>query len=192
MNGQFKRNNQAAPFTVYEADTMRTIIATILAVITATILVSYDNQSHATITTTEHAISNVQETKTVLLPSKVEQQAPIENAVRATQEASGGSCDGEISKYTSWDQNVAQAVMMAESSNNAHNIGDTKLQYVVDGISYGASYGCFQIRYLPGRPSPDSLLDAAFNVKYANDMYLGQGWKPWSAYTTGKYKQYLR
>lgn len=86
---------------------------------------------------------------------------------------------------------MARAISMAESGLNAGSIGDTTIQYYQDGILYGASYGCFQIRYLPGRPSPDQLLDPVINVQYAYTMQKNQGWKPWSVYTNGKYMRHL-
>lgn len=74
----------------------------------------------------------------------------------------------------------ADKVMKCESGGRPDAVGDKGLQYWQDGILYGASYGLFQIRYLPDRPTPDKLLDPEFNVKYAADMQREHGWQPWS------------
>jgi hypothetical protein len=88
--------------------------------------------------------------------------------------------------------NTATAVAKAESSLNPAAVGDVTLQYQQDGVQYGASYGCFQIRYLQGRPAPETLLDPVQNVQYAYDMYKGQSWAPWSAYNSGAYLKHMR
>jgi len=82
-----------------------------------------------------------------------------------------------------WPQQTAYAVCMAESTGNPASIGDTNTAYV--------SCGLMQIRTLPGRPSCAQLQDPQFNMQYAYNMWVGQGFKPWSAYTTGKYTRYL-
>jgi len=74
----------------------------------------------------------------------------------------------------------ARKIVSCESGGNSQAIGDTKLQFVQDGITYGASYGYFQIRYLKGRPDPEWLLIPENNVQYASQMYQSQGWMPWS------------
>ncbi len=193
MGWYHKRNNKAAKSTVPEAATMRTIIATILAVISAIVLINFvDNKPIVGVqedqaTTVEHYSPVVVDTvKNEVQP----QDTPKEELIPEPLPAA--TCDSEIAKYDGWDRSIAYAVMMAESGNNPTNIGDITLQYTVDGVTYGASYGCFQIRYLPGRPESNLLLNPVFNVKYAYDMYLGQGWKPWSAYKTGAYARYIQ
>jgi hypothetical protein len=87
---------------------------------------------------------------------------------------------------------MATAISKAESSLNPAAVGDVTLQYQQDGVQYGASYGCFQIRFLPGRKQPLELLQAHINVKVAYDMYKGQSWAPWSAYNNGAYLKHMR
>lgn len=86
------------------------------------------------------------------------------------------------SKYD-WDTKIAYAVCMAESGGNSLAYGD-------GGTAY-PSIGLMQIRTLPGRPSKEQLEDPEFNVQYAYNMWKGQGWRPWSAYTNGSYKRYI-
>lgn len=74
----------------------------------------------------------------------------------------------------------AKRVMQCESGGRSDAVGDTKLAYWLNNTKYGESYGLFQIRYLPGRPSPDQLLDPAFNIEYAANMHHGQGFRPWT------------
>lgn len=76
---------------------------------------------------------------------------------------------------------ASQAIKIAtcESGLNPSAKGDVGIQYYQDGILYGASYGIFQVRYLPGRPTPDKLVDPEFNIKYAADLHSWHGWSPW-------------
>lgn len=86
---------------------------------------------------------------------------------------------------------TAKAVMRAESSCRPDAVGDNHITYVQDGITYGMSCGLFQIRMLPGRPSCSEMHDPSKNIAYAGRMFKASGWQPWSAFTTGKYKQFL-
>lgn len=186
MRGQLNRTNTARNLPPPDAGTMRTIIATVLAVLTAMALISLNTPPDTAnnLQLTEPAIS---EPVAVVATAVVEQVvAPVAVAPEPP------TCAGEITKYSEWNHKVAHAVMMAESTNDARAVGDTTLTFVQDGITYGASYGCFQIRYLPGRPTPEKLLDPVFNVEYAHNMYMSQGWTPWSAYNNGKYAKYLK
>lgn len=74
----------------------------------------------------------------------------------------------------------AYAIANCESGFNDQAIGDGHLQFMQNGIQYGASYGVFQIRYLKGRPAPSQLLDPEFNVRYAAGLYAAQGFQPWT------------
>ena len=86
---------------------------------------------------------------------------------------------------------VAIAIARAESGLRADAIGDGHISYLQDGVEYGMSYGIFQIRHLPGRPTPAELLDPDFNIKYAHRLFLRSGFYPWSAYTSKSYLEYL-
>jgi len=72
------------------------------------------------------------------------------------------------------------AIFTCESNLRTEAIGDTALQYVQDGMTYGASYGVAQIRYLPGRPNPKWLLNPINNLAYARRLYLSSGVEPWT------------
>lgn len=100
------------------------------------------------------------------------------------------SCASEVSKYP-WTHKVALAVMSAESGGRPDEIGDSHLTFWENGIKYGESYGCMQIRYLPGRPIPEKLLDPVFNAEYAYHLYQKKGFQPWSVYKSGRYKDFL-
>ena len=103
----------------------------------------------------------------------------------ASASAPGGSCEAEIAKYD-WNQTVAMNVARAESGLRPDARGDAHLTYYQNGTRYGDSWGCFQIRYLPGRPSPSQLVNAQFNVQYAYNMYKSQGWhQPWTVCRNG-------
>lgn len=82
---------------------------------------------------------------------------------------------------------MARKIMNCESGGKEKAVGDTTLTFYVKDknnrtIQYGASYGYFQIRHLPGRPTPSYLLEGENNVKYAANMYRNEGWRPWSCW----------
>lgn len=89
------------------------------------------------------------------------------------------------------DGEIALAVARCESGLRPGAIGDGHLTYTKDGVEYGKSYGLFQIRHLEGRPSPEQLLDADYNIEYAYNLYMRSGFGPWSAYTNLCYKNFL-
>jgi hypothetical protein len=74
----------------------------------------------------------------------------------------------------------ALAIAKCESGLESSRIGDTTLEYTEGGELYGYSSGLFQIRHLPGRPDPISLLDPVKNIDYAHQLYIKEGWKPWT------------
>lgn len=85
---------------------------------------------------------------------------------------------GLIKKYFPEDQwDNAIKVMQGESGGNPKAVGD---QYPIKG-EIRPSYGLFQIRTFPGRPSSRALLDPETNVKFAAKMWKEQGWNPWTA-----------
>lgn len=89
------------------------------------------------------------------------------------------------------DADIALALSFCESGLRADAVGDHAISYVENGIEYGKSYGLFQIRYLPGRPTPEQLLNPEFNVKFAKQMYDAQGGDPWSVFNGSCYKSKL-
>lgn len=100
-------------------------------------------------------------------------------------------CDkwrGLVSKY-GWDTNIVMAIMEAESSCDTTRIGDTK---PINGV-LAFSCGLMQVRTLsPWRGTCEQLQDPAFNIDIAYKVYQGQGYKAWSVFNSGAYKQYLR
>jgi hypothetical protein len=102
-------------------------------------------------------------------------------------------CDAvkaEVSKYSGWNTQVMTAIAQAESHCRTEARGDTHLTYVKSGRVYGYSLSVLQVRILPGREHCDSN-DLSTNVKCAYAIWQGQGYKAWSTYSDGKYKQYM-
>lgn len=120
-------------------------------------------------------------------PKVAVQAAP---APVAEPKPSPATCASEIAKYD-WPQNVARAIAMAESRLIKDNHGDKTLTYYQNGIKYGDSWGCFQVRYLPGRPTPSELIKPEVNVAYAYKLYTGSGWHPWTMWKNGEYRKHL-
>lgn len=89
------------------------------------------------------------------------------------------------------DGRVALAIARAESGVRENAIGDGHLTFTHEGVEYGKSYGPFQIRSLPGRPAPELLLQADYNINYAYELYKRSGFSPWSAYTNKSYMKFL-
>ena len=57
--------------------------------------------------------------------------------------------------------------------------------------SCNGSVGVFQIACVHTRDK-ESLKDVETNIKKAREIYLREGWRPWGAYTDGRYKEYLK
>ena len=118
------------------------------------------------------------ETAKTQTPSAQLQSNYPKTPVVALQNQETGEINPFIKKYFPQEQwQNAQRVMMGESGGRADAIGDN---YPIGG-EIRPSYGLFQIRTFPDRPSPDQLLDPEVNVKYAAEMQAKQGWGPWSA-----------
>lgn len=107
-------------------------------------------------------------------------QTPEKNAVKEL-----------VCKYFGNQCEIATAIFFAESGLRCEAVGDGGLAYFQDGVEYGKSYGVAQIRHLPGRPDPGTLLDCESNIRHAYGMWQAQGWNPWSAYKNGAYQKYL-
>lgn len=93
----------------------------------------------------------------------------------------GGDCS-LVYNYSNWNQSVAYAVCMAESggNTNATNLND----------NHGKCRGSFGLMQLAcfWIPNPKN---ASANMAKANEIYSRQGWSPWGAFTSGKYKRFL-
>jgi hypothetical protein len=70
-----------------------------------------------------------------------------------------------------WQQ--ARAIMICESGGNANAMGPLQL-------NGNRPYGLMQIMSMPGRPSPEWLLNPENNIAFAASIYRAQGWGPWS------------
>lgn len=95
--------------------------------------------------------------------------------------------------FTGSDIDIAVAVALAESG------GDTKSHNTKPPDN---SYGLWQINMYKdlgpqrrkwfGIDSNDALFDPTMNAKAAYMVYKNSGWKAWTTYTSGKYKEFLR
>ena len=77
----------------------------------------------------------------------------------------------EIKRVWGKDSQDAICIATCESNLRPGAIGDKWSAF--------KSYGVFQIRHLPGRPAISKLLDPAFNIRYAYNLFLHNGWRPW-------------
>lgn len=110
--------------------------------------------------------------------------------VASTPPASSKSGDCSlVYKYSNWDQNVAYAVCMAESSGDPNNENLADIHRNADGsVRCIGSFGLMQLAcFWIANPK-----DPIANMAKANEIYSRSGWKPWGAYTSGKYLKYLR
>lgn len=155
------------PISTPEADTMRTIVATVVAVITALLLNNFAKptpitvQNFEQVAITEHASAAPAEEPTATTPAidkPAPEPAPVvaEKPAVATPAAPTSSCAAEVNKYSSWNQTVAYNVMMAESTNDHNTLNDNPM-------TGDYSVGCFQI----------NLLGANLNSKYRVALTLG-------------------
>lgn len=88
--------------------------------------------------------------------------------------------------------NTAVGVALAESGGNpkAHNGTPPDNSYGPWQINMYGSLGPARRKQF-GISSNDALYDPATNAKAAYAIYQGSGWKAWTTYTSGKYKQYV-
>lgn len=108
-------------------------------------------------------------------------------ATESVKPATSGGCEA-VYEYSGWNQNVAYAVCMGESSgnSNAYNPEAHKDRY--GRVICNGSRGLFQIACV----HHDSTFDPSGNISAAVRIYNDSGWSPWGAYTSGKYLRYLR
>lgn len=138
----------------------------------------------------------VVEAQEVSEPQKIAEPTPtkmpkIEELPSKRINAYSQEVEGLIRAIFGEDAEIALALSYCESGLRPDAIGDHAISYVENGIEYGKSYGLFQIRYLPGRPKPEQLLNPDFNVKFAKKMYDAQGGSPWSVFNGPCYKSKL-
>lgn len=147
------------------------------------------------VTSTSSEKAQVASVKEVKQETVAQPQVVQENTVTPVVTSTEPNCnayDALITENFGADQlNTAKAVMRAESGCRPDAVGDNHITYVQNGISYGMSCGLFQIRILPGRDTCEAYKDPIHAIKKAGLMFKSSGWQPWSAYTNGKYKQYM-
>ena len=82
------------------------------------------------------------------------------------------------------DPATAVAIAWAESQLNANAYNPES------HIGCNGSVGIMQIACVHNRKNKEALKDIKFNLKVARQIYDSEGWKPWGAFTDGRYKQY--
>lgn len=85
--------------------------------------------------------------------------------------------------FTGADIGTAMAVARAESGWNPRAVGGPNRNGTYD-------YGLFQINQIHN-PTPAEKTDGAANARRAFQIYRSSGWKAWSAYNNGSYRQHL-
>lgn len=94
----------------------------------------------------------------------------------------------ELVKYPKWDIRIMMAIARAENRNCdplKHNLTNTENH----GVCIG-SYGVLQVACVHFRPGEDRN-DTATVVKVAYRVWQSGGYKPWSTFTNGSYREYL-
>lgn len=79
------------------------------------------------------------------------------------------------------DPKMAAAIAMAESSGWTANTNITPREH---------SVGLWQINTKSHPYTPEQMVDPMLNAQAALAIFKRDGWKPWGAYTDGRYKQY--
>lgn len=96
-----------------------------------------------------------------------------------------------IENFGAEQLNTAKAVMRAESGCRTDAVGDNHITFTRNGQLMGMSCGLFQIRILPGRNTCEAYKNPIYAIQQAGSMLKKSGWQPWSAWKSGKYKQFL-
>jgi hypothetical protein len=90
----------------------------------------------------------------------------------------------DIIKQYDWNDDVAIAVMMAESSCRPEVVNWKDKHATCMG-----SAGLFQVGCI--NAPIEEMQDPKQNIDKAYKLYQERGWKPWGAFNSGKYKEYL-
>lgn len=106
--------------------------------------------------------------------------------------------DEQIKSYASGagfagnDLNIAVAVARAESGGNpnAHNSTPPDDSYGLWQINMYSTLGPSRRKQF-GISKNEDLFNPALNAKAAHTIFQNNGWKAWTTYTRGTYKQYL-
>ena len=98
-----------------------------------------------------------------------------------------GKVRQNVARWADWDAAVMAAIAQAESNCRENALGDTSLTYTQNGRTYGYSVGPLQVRILPGR----EWCENGDYYQCAHNIWKFQGYKAWSVYSNGRYKQYL-
>lgn len=96
------------------------------------------------------------------------------------------------------DPETALAITKAESGMNSLAIGWNCRYGGVSmackpedrGKAWSVDCGLFQLNRM-GQACPPETFDIAKNIAAAREMYDKRGWKPWVAYTGGRYERYI-
>jgi len=84
----------------------------------------------------------------------------------------------EMIKSYDWDYNIALAVMKAESGGNSEAFNPEWHR------NCQGSYGLFQMACIHS-VNPAELFAPQININRAYQLYLKEGWRPWSVCTNG-------
>ena len=131
-------------------------------------------------------------------PLRIRLQWPLVVTPRASQETGEAQADQFGHRLTAYQQyacnkfgsacRIALAVQRAENPRGACEI----YHYNSDGT---LDWGYFQINTVhlkrPGLNLRD-LLDCKTNIDFAYQLYRERGFEPWTTFTSGAYRQYLR
>lgn len=93
-----------------------------------------------------------------------------------------------MGRWSDWDNSLMVAIAQAESNCRADALGDTNITFSYNGRTYGYSIGPLQLRVLPGR----EWCETGDYYECAHTIWLQQGYKAWSVFTNGRYREYLR
>lgn len=92
-----------------------------------------------------------------------------------------------MGRWSDWDNNLMLAIAKAESNCVLDTVGDTNLTFNRNGRVYGYSIGPLQVRVLPGR----EWCETGDYYECAHTIWQQQGYRAWSVFLNGRYREYL-